>query len=273
MRDADCVSFLQWALPRLGMRWPGFRKVRRQVCKRLGRRLAELGVPDLDAYRRHLLAHPEEWPRLDAMCRITISRFYRDRGAFDALCRDVLPLLAAEAAREGRPVRAWSAGCASGEEPHTLRIAFDLDVARRVPGARLEIVATDTDPAVLRRAEVACYPPAALRELPAEWVRSAFEKLGDELCLRSAHRRSVRFLCHDVRDPPPNGPFDLVLCRNLVFTYFELGLQRRILDACFTVLRPQGFLMVGKPERPPAHPSLTPYLPKEGLFRRAASGP
>ena len=36
MKDADCVAFLQWCLPRLEMRWPGFRKVRGQVCKRIG---------------------------------------------------------------------------------------------------------------------------------------------------------------------------------------------------------------------------------------------
>ena len=42
MGDADCVAFLQEALPRLGLRWPGFRKVHRQVCKRLRRRMKEL---------------------------------------------------------------------------------------------------------------------------------------------------------------------------------------------------------------------------------------
>ena len=51
MKDADCVLFLQWALPQIGLRWPGFRKVRGQVCKRVARRVRELGLPDLLAYR------------------------------------------------------------------------------------------------------------------------------------------------------------------------------------------------------------------------------
>jgi hypothetical protein len=79
MQDAECVALLRWALPRLGLRWPGFRKVRRQVCKRINRRIKELGLADVAAYREHLERVPEEWPRLDALCRITISRFYRDR--------------------------------------------------------------------------------------------------------------------------------------------------------------------------------------------------
>jgi chemotaxis protein methyltransferase CheR len=267
MRDADCVDFLQWALPRLAMRWPGFRKVRRQVCKRIARRIGDLGLPGLEAYRQHLMTHPEEWAHLDALCRITISRFYRDRGAFDALRRNILPRVAESATREGRPARAWSAGCASGEEPYTLRLAFDLEVARQVPGARLEILATDTEPAVLRRARAGCYARASLRELPDAWVRSAFEGRDDTLCLRAAYRHDLEFLAHDIRQPPIKGPFDLILCRNLAFTYFAADLQLQVLEGLLGALRPGGFLMVGKPEQPPAHPRLVPHLPKEGIWQ------
>src|SRR5262249_33755531 len=116
--DAACVEFLQWVAPRLHLRWAGFRNVRGQVCKRLHRRIRELALPDLDAYRAYLDTHAEEWPAVDALCRVTISRFRRDRGVFDALEHDILPALAA---REPE-VRCWSIGCASGEEPYTLAI-------------------------------------------------------------------------------------------------------------------------------------------------------
>jgi chemotaxis protein methyltransferase CheR len=77
--DAECVDFLQWALPRLGLRWQGFRKVRRQVCRRVARRIAELGLADADAYRLYLERNPQEWDALAELCRVTISRFWRDR--------------------------------------------------------------------------------------------------------------------------------------------------------------------------------------------------
>jgi chemotaxis methyl-accepting protein methylase len=83
MSDSQCVAFLKWALPRLGMRWAGYRKVRRQVCNRARRRASELGLSDLNAYRRYLEAHPGEWAVLDSLTPITISRFYRDHGTFD----------------------------------------------------------------------------------------------------------------------------------------------------------------------------------------------
>jgi chemotaxis protein methyltransferase CheR len=91
--DQECVEFLQWALPRMQMRWSGFRKVRRQVCRRIQRRMQVL-EKDVQGYREFLEAEPEEWDVLDALCRITISRFYRDRAVFAYLQTTVLPALA-----------------------------------------------------------------------------------------------------------------------------------------------------------------------------------
>ena len=66
MKDIECTEFLKWCLPQLRLRWPGFRKVRRQVCKRLNRRISELGLSDLFAYRGYLDGHSEEWKILDS---------------------------------------------------------------------------------------------------------------------------------------------------------------------------------------------------------------
>jgi chemotaxis protein methyltransferase CheR len=74
-----------------------------------------------------LISEPAEWARLDAMCRIPISRFYRDRGTFDLIAQQLLPEVAATASARGDDaVKCWSAGCASGEEPYTLAMAGGL---------------------------------------------------------------------------------------------------------------------------------------------------
>jgi chemotaxis protein methyltransferase CheR len=117
--DTDCTVFLQWALPLRNLRWPGFRKVRRQVCKRLKRRIEELGLVDFAAYRARLEADASEWGVFDECCHITISRFFRDRGVFEALRQRVLPDIATRARSERQTARIWSAGCASGEGPYT----------------------------------------------------------------------------------------------------------------------------------------------------------
>jgi len=107
------------------------------VCNRARRRAGELGLSDLDAYRAYLEAHPEEWVVLDGLTPITISRFYRDHGTFDLLTREVLPTLATLAREGGRnKLEVWSAGCASGEEPYTLAIIWELELAARFPRPR-----------------------------------------------------------------------------------------------------------------------------------------
>jgi chemotaxis protein methyltransferase CheR len=247
--DSDCVALLQWALPRLRLRWPGFRRVRRQVCRRIAHRRAALGLPDLAGYRRLLEERPEEWAVLDRLCRVTISRFARDHFVWAELAAEALPGLAREAAAAGRAaVRAWSAGCGAGEEPFTLAIAWQLAIAPRWGGVGIEVIATDVDDGQLARAALGEFPMGALRELPEAWRRAAFEHgvVGERL--RERFRAPVRFAHHDLRATPPEGPFDLVLCRNLAFSYFDEPLQRQIAATLRSVLCPGGILVVGLDE-------------------------
>jgi chemotaxis protein methyltransferase CheR len=259
MRDADCTAFLQWVLPQIGMHWPGFRKVRRQVCKRLRRRIEELGLDGLAAYRRRLQADPQEWQVLDHCCHITISRFFRDRSVFDTLRSRVLPAVAERARLEGRHARCWSAGCAAGEEPYSVKILWDIGV--HSPGVELSVVATDVDEILIRRAREGCYTGTSLREVPPELVRRAFEQSGSRLCIRPQHREGVIFLTQDLRLEAPPGPFDLVLCRNLAFTYFALALRQKTLAAMAERLSPNGLLVVGAREQVPDGP----FVPAAGV--------
>jgi chemotaxis protein methyltransferase CheR len=271
MRNADCTEFLKWSLPRLGLAWPGFRKVRGTVCKRVARRLSALGLADLAAYRAWLETHPEEWAALDVLCRIPISRFWRDPEVFGCLARDVLPALAAAAAARGDAVaRAWSAGCASGEEPYSLRLAWTLHAAPAFPSLRLDILATDADATLLARARDGRYRPSSLRELPPELVGRAFDRQGDLFELRPEFRHGIAFHEQDIRASLPDGPFDLVLCRNLAFTYFDDAARRRLLAGILPRLRPGAALVIGAREfLPEPHPGLVPWNGLAPVYRFA----
>ncbi|HVK83056.1 MAG TPA: CheR family methyltransferase [Kofleriaceae bacterium] len=264
MRAGDDVAFLQWALPRLHLRWEGFRRVRGQVCKRIARRIDELALPGFAAYRAYLEQHAGEWARLDELCRVTISRFYRDHAVFAQLEHLVLPELATRAAARG-VLRCWSAGCASGEEPYTLAIVWRLRVAPAFPALRLHVLATDADAHLLERARRGCYDPGTLKELPAELREAAFDATGDELCVRASFRDDVELVQHDLRAPAPAGPFDLVLCRNVAFTYFDDALQRERLAHLADRIVPGGALVIGGHERLPQG-VLAPWLPS--IFRK-----
>jgi chemotaxis protein methyltransferase CheR len=271
VNDTDCTAFLQWALPRADLRWPGFRKVRNQVCKRLRARMRDLGLDDYSAYRARLESDPSEWRVFDECCHITISRFFRDRGIFDVVRRVVLRDIAARAGREGRDAQAWSAGCASGEEPYTLKILWDVEIAAQCPGVSLSIVATDIDKTMLVRAHEGCFEPTSLHELPPSLVARAFDQDGARYCVKPQHRENIRFLDQDLRTEMPAGGFDLILCRYVAFTYFAVALQRTVLTRMLERLRPQGYLVIGTHEQLPGDiPELVTVPGSSQIFQKRA---
>jgi chemotaxis protein methyltransferase CheR len=165
-------------------------------------------------------------------------------------------------------VRVWSAGAASGEEPYSLSIAWHLELEPLYPELRLEVLATDANAVVLERAARARYPVQSLRELPASLRERAFTEEDGEWTVRPALRAGVRFEQADLRSRGAPGPFDLVLCRNLAFTYFAEPSQRRVAQRFAEVLRPGGLLLVGRGEAlPTGVPGLVPLEP--GFYERA----
>jgi chemotaxis protein methyltransferase CheR len=270
MTDSEGVQFLQWCLPRLHLRWPGFRKVRRQVYKRINRRLQQLQLPNIDAYRDYLEDHPAEWATLETSCWISISRFYRDRSVFQYLESDVLPQLAqCVAAGQGQELRCWSAGCAGGEEPYTLAIIWKQSLASRYPMLQFRMVATDIDPRAIQRAQRACYHASSVKQLPVKWRNPAFETIDDELCLKEQYRASVMFRVQDIRERAPEGMFHLILCRNLAFTYFDENLQTEALQRLTRSLTSGGALIIGQLERlPEGSWGLDPWSKRLGTYRK-----
>ena len=123
----------------------------------------------------------------------------------------------------------------------------------------------------LARAARGCYRASSLKELPRELREKAFE-LSDGLhCLRPEARRGVEFACRDIRGEPPARSFDLILCRNLVLTYFEPGLQEEVMHRIIDRVRSGGALVVGLHENLPAglEARLAPWPGLRGIWRSA----
>ena len=251
MRDADCIAFLQEHLPGLRMRWAGFRKVRRQVCRRIARRMSELGLSQVEEYRQRLVDNPDEWDVLRRLCRVTISRFFRDRGVFASLGTDVLPSIARSAQETADAnIRVWSAGCASGEEAYSLQIAWMLEIAPSAPPLR--IIATDIDEGLLERARRGVFRESSLREMPEGLRTRAFRTISGGYEILNMFRKDILFVAQDITRQMPDELFHIILCRNLVFTYCDEPLQRVVLEGMIDRLEPGGYLVIGSHERLPA---------------------
>jgi chemotaxis protein methyltransferase CheR len=211
--------------------------------------MVELGLCDTFAYGDYLQRTPEEWAHLDAFCRISISRFYRDRAIFTHLREIVLPALARkQLSVGGDELRCWSLGCASGEEAYTLSILWTLSIRPRFPKLSFRITATDVDENLIARAERGCYKKSSLRDMPADLLIAGFDQAADLYCVKPRLRKPIEFRVEDVRCCLPLDTFHLILCRNFVFTYFSDELQRATLASLLGRLTGGGFFVAGQHE-------------------------
>ncbi len=242
----------------------------RCLRRRIAVRMRARGVHTFEAYSRLLDQDAREYDLLLDALTINVTKFYRNPEAWRALAG---PLAELWRTRQGR-VRAWSAGCASGEEPYTLAVA--LAEAARGAGedsllARARIDATDVDRQSLDRIRAAEFPESAFGEMPAALVGRYFTP-GPPRQPLPALRRIVRVLKHDLtREPPPDAPYDLIVCRNVVI-YFDRPMQERLFAAFTDALTPGGVLLLGKVETlsGPARERLILEDPRERIYRKPA---
>jgi chemotaxis protein methyltransferase CheR len=178
----------------------------------------------------------------------------------------IVALMAKVGGREG-PLRIWSAGCASGEEPYSLAMAL-LDLGRADRGDR--ILATDVSERALQTARLGIYSAWSLRRMPAH-LRSGYLAGEGRWRVSEQARDLVEFRRHNlVADPAPNGaPFDAVVCRN-VLIYFEPERAAEILYRLTASLAPGGYLVLSPVELPLAAAMPLDWVEDEGgvLLRR-----
>lgn len=223
------------------------------LARRVRERMDALGCDDLDAYTARVADDAAEAARLVDALAVSTSAFFRDPAAFQALARDVLPGLVAAAGE--RPLRAWVAGVATGEEAWTVAMLLDEACA---PARRYEVFASDRNRAALAVAATGRYPAPRAAEIPGRYRERHVDVRDGHLELAAPLRERVRFCEHDLVGPalaPAEAVlarFDLVLCRN-VLIYLEAPLQERLVDRLAAVLAPGGVLVVGPFEAlPPA---------------------
>jgi chemotaxis protein methyltransferase CheR len=241
------------------------------IRRRIAVRMRACGVHTYTDYVRVLDRTPGECERLRDALTINVTRFFRNPETWERLQSELL----GGAWRGERPVRWWSAGCASGEEAYTLAIlAAEVCAARGRPeslhGVRVD--ATDIDRLSLARAREAAYGEESLVETPASFRPRYFEEQGGELRVVERIRGRVAVLRHDLtRDPPPARLYQLIACRNVVI-YFDRAMQERLFAQFADALAPGGLLVLGKVETlvGAARDRLVPVDPRERIFRRAA---
>lgn len=176
---------------------------------------------------------------LDRMT-INVSEFYRNSKRWNVLETKILPNLL----KNNRRLKIWSAACSTGEEPYTIAMIL----SKFIPLSQISIVATDIDENAIARAKIGVYPERSLNEVPAEMKQKYFTKDGELYTVAEEIKRTVTFKKHNLLADPFNGPYDLIVCRNVLIYFTEEAkdlLYKKFSDA----LKTDGIFFVGSTEQ------------------------
>ncbi len=236
--------------------------------RRIERRMAIHGIAAPKAYIRFLKDNKQELELLFRELLIGVTQFFRDPDTWAYLIETGLPDLLASVPRE-HTLRAWVAGCSTGEEAYSLAMALTEALDQTEPGRELhlQIFASDISPDAITVARRGQYPLSIQDTVSEERLARFFTRHDSYYQINASIRDKVLFARHDVILDPPFTKLDLISCRNLLI-YFDLKLQRRILPLFHYSLRPNGLLMLGSSETVGRlHHLFAPLKPKMRLYR------
>lgn len=216
------------------------------VMRRIERRLQVNGVADLAGYKRFIETHPEETTALLKDMLIGVTNFFRDRKSFDAFEQRVVANLFTRRSPDD-PVRAWSAGCSTGEEPYSLAMLLIEHGPVEGKFPLIQVFATDVDASAIDTARAGMYAGSIVADVSPERLRRFFVKPGGSFQVSKELRQKVVFAVHNILSDPPFSGMDLISCRNLLI-YLDRTVQRQVLETFHFALRPGGFLFLGAAE-------------------------
>jgi len=243
------------------------------ILRRISRRMAVTHNDTVRDYSNYLRTHPDEVHELIKAFLIKVTGFFRDPEAFDFLRSTVVPELIERNRDNGRILRLWSAGCATGEEAYSLGILIADQLGQGFSEWNVKIFATDLSAESIIFARRGLYPENVLQDLPGEYRERFFERVDHGYQVTKALRQAVIFGQQDLNRGVPFPRINLVSCRNLLI-YLRPELQQVVLDLfAYSLQQSQGYLFLGKAET--ARPTRATFelVNKKWKIYRCLAGP
>jgi len=239
------------------------------IYRRVERRMGIHRVSGIADYVSFLQNNPQEVDLLFKELLIGVTSFFRDPAAWAYLQEKVLPGMIS-ANTHDHLLRAWVAGCSSGEEAYTLAMIFReaMDHAKPANRIDLQIFATDLDPDAIARARQGIYPSGIASDVSPERLARFFVEENGRFRICQEIRQMVVFAPHNVTMDPPFTRLDILTCRNLLI-YLGADLQKRLFPLFHYSLKPGGTLFLGSAESTGSCGELfSPLEGKARIYRR-----
>jgi len=218
---------------------------RATIVRRISRRMQVCGANNMSEYLAFLRMHPGEAAALQQDLLISVTNFFRDREAFEALEKRIPALL--EGKDSTHAIRVWVAACATGEEAYSIAMLLLEHAALMKSPPAIQVFATDLDEDAITIAREALYPLTISADVSEDRLRRFFSREHRGYRARRELRERVLFAVHDLLKDSPFSRLDLISCRNLLI-YLSREAQLRALQTFHFALRPEGLLFLGTSE-------------------------
>ncbi|MFL5401490.1 MAG: CheR family methyltransferase [Gemmatimonadales bacterium] len=267
--DPEWAGLLGYLLNARGFDFHGYKPA--SLSRRIRKRMDAVGIQSFAAYQSYLEVQPDEFATLFNTILINVTAFFRDPAAWEVLRDSAIPqMVAGKPASE--PIRAWSAGCASGEEAYTIAMILAEALGDDVFRERVKIYATDVDEEALNAARHAAYSERQVEGVPPQLLSKYFEHVDGLYLFRKDLRRQVIFGRHDLINDAPISRIDLLTCRNTLM-YLNAETQARVLSRLHFALNEEGLLLLGRAETLMTHGhTFAPVDLKRRLSRKITRG-
>ncbi len=232
LRNGVGVDFRQYKRPTIERR-----VTRRMVLHRFSR---------LEQYVSFLEKNPLEVQALFQDVLILVTRFFRDPDAFEMLRSSALPRIVDQRKDDG-PIRAWIAGCSTGEEAYSVAMLLLEFLGDRESALPVQVFATDVSESAIEQARNGVYPASIASDVSPARLRRFFSKVDGGYRISKAVRDVCIFARQDITRDPPFSRLDLIVCRN-VMIYLNGAVQQKLMTLFHYALRPSGFLLLGTAE-------------------------
>ena len=243
LSDRDFRRLSEYIERELGIRMPDTKRV--MLESRLQKRVRLLGLDGFPAYVDYVFS--DEGSRheiLNMIDAVTTNKtdFFREADHFDFIERTLVP--EAMVAGGGRPLRFWSAGCSTGEEPYTIAMLL----REILPAAwSFEIIASDISLKSLMVGKEGFYNETRIQGIPDNYLAKYFEKKPNGYQIKDEIRKTIRFDYHNLKNDSGARNLDVVFCRN-VLIYFDEAAQKASIERFWEAMAPKSFLFIGHSE-------------------------
>jgi len=246
--DAEFQKFREFFYRKTGISFDDSKRY--FVDRRLADRIKATQSEDFRSYFMLLRfqASGEECQLLTNEMTVNETYFFREDHHFDCLIQSILPAIVKRKSNRD-PIRIWCMPSSSGEEPYSIAMCL----LERWAGIRewdVEIIASDIDTGILKRARAGLFSDRSVRNVPPHMLRKYFTKSGHEFQICEDLREAVEFTRANLADPADTlnyKNFDVIFCRNLLI-YFDDISRRTAADTFFNALNPGGFILLGHSE-------------------------